>query len=205
MLTPPLCSASTNHLFVYFSSNKRKSLGLTWGKSCRSAVGSGTATSLYPLGEQSTPCSETSFPADLTLPLQQEAELEHTPSTMQSSHASSHALILPAALQPWGAHPHHTCALPAAALGVLASSQGQQHPLSVHFICPFLQWGPQPRVPYPLGRPGKHSLPGSTCCSNISLPPSPVMLLGSQSTHSVSCSAPSGISGLEAQRLFWPV
>lgn len=135
MLTPPLCSAGTNHVFIYFSPNKRKLPGLTQSKSCRSVVGSEGATSLYTLGEHiqkhawfSSVSSSQPDPATAA---------RSRAGAHAKRHASSHALILPVALQPQGAHPHHTCAQPAPPQGVLASSPIQQHPWSVPFICPW--------------------------------------------------------------------
>lgn len=71
-----------------------------------------------------------------------------------------------------------------------------------------------PWVPQPHGRPGSHPLHGSadgqtdfpTCSFTISLPLSPVVLPGSQSAQSGSCSAPSWwlqTSGPGRTQLFW--
>lgn len=134
MLTPPLCSTGTNHLFFfYFSSNKRKSPRLPWSKSCRSVVGSGTTTSLYTLGEH---IQKHAWFSNISSSQPDPPTSAGSRAGAHAKHyASSHALMLPAALQPQGTHPHHTCAHPAPAQGVLANSQGQRHPWSVPFIC----------------------------------------------------------------------
>lgn len=86
MLTPPLCSTGTVTFLFVFHPKKENHWAYLRANPAGLWLALGLPRLCTPWGStyKTTSGLATSLPANLTLPLQQEAELEHMPSTMQA-------------------------------------------------------------------------------------------------------------------------